>query len=106
MKSDCILLHLVGLLFSVNYDARDHELKKCILSTILLIVYNETTNQTVSNTLQVTACSFSSQPAASAGKGSNEDVQEVFSRLYRSEIRRLYRVRYRDPLLFSFNQIA
>jgi len=27
-KSDCILLHLVGLLFNVNYDARNHELKK------------------------------------------------------------------------------
>ena len=26
-KSDCILLHLVGLLFNVNYDARNHELK-------------------------------------------------------------------------------
>ena len=30
-KSDCILLHLVGLLFNVNYDARNHELKKKIV---------------------------------------------------------------------------
>ena len=27
-KSDCILLHLVGLLFNVNFDAWNHELKK------------------------------------------------------------------------------
>ena len=27
-KSDCVLLHLVGLLFNMNYDARNHELKK------------------------------------------------------------------------------
>ena len=26
-KADCILLHLVGLLFNLNYDARNHELK-------------------------------------------------------------------------------
>ena len=26
-KSDCILLHVVGLLFNMNYDARNHELK-------------------------------------------------------------------------------
>ena len=26
-KSDCILLHLVGLLFNMNYDARNQELK-------------------------------------------------------------------------------
>ena len=31
-KSDCILLHLVGLLFSVNYDAWNHELKNSVLS--------------------------------------------------------------------------
>ena len=31
MQSDlfhCILLHLVGLLFNINYDERNHELKK------------------------------------------------------------------------------
>ena len=27
-KSDCILLNLVGLLFNVNYDARNHELRR------------------------------------------------------------------------------
>jgi len=32
-KSDCILLHLVGLLFNVNYDARNHELKKKALKS-------------------------------------------------------------------------
>ena len=31
-KSDCIPLHLVGLLFNMNYDARSHELKKMLSS--------------------------------------------------------------------------
>ena len=35
-KSDCILLHIVGLLFNVNYDARNHELK-IYLSTVFAI---------------------------------------------------------------------
>ena len=34
-KSDCILLHLVGLLFNVNYDARNHELKNWTKLTVL-----------------------------------------------------------------------
>ena len=34
-KSDCILLHLVGLLFNVNYDARNHELKTNTVSWLL-----------------------------------------------------------------------
>jgi len=35
-KSYCILLHLVGLLFNVNYDARNHELKKKYFSYVLM----------------------------------------------------------------------
>ena len=35
-KSDCILLHLVGILFNVNYDARNHELKIIIWFKIYL----------------------------------------------------------------------
>ena len=45
-KSDCILLHLVGLLFNVNYNARNHELKICvsILFEAILSVSFETWN--------------------------------------------------------------
>ena len=38
-KSGCILLHLVGLLFNMNYDARNHELKKKYLDIIICIMH-------------------------------------------------------------------
>ena len=40
-KSDCILLYLVGLLFNMNYDARNHELKMKVSKLIWWVMPSE-----------------------------------------------------------------
>jgi len=38
-------LHLVGLLFNVNYNARNHELKKMEVESVYLLNYRSNFNQ-------------------------------------------------------------
>ena len=40
--SSCILLHLVGVLLTLNYDARNHEFKKMSVCSQILRIANNT----------------------------------------------------------------